>query len=380
MAHSLGSVLAYDILCNQPHLFASLKPSDAEQADSAGGPTSASGEARNASLDLQPFSSHDLDPSLPRQVRLSMKWTGALLSSSTVVVCQHLPFPHVTRTRDCNSTCWQEEGALGSGAQASTPSGTTPTKAITSDLIDLTGLTSTPQPSAAGIDAQVCQVPVHPQSRQNQAEGLTSWYWVLVQVQRLQEENTRLRLELTALRQASSRGASTSKATGAQDAMAEAGGQLAPPVRIKPLAFAVDRLFLAGSASPHATHFSALPVHLHAPSHASCSITWQSSRGGHHRLTAGHLPGAAQCQPGQGQGPGYPAGSAAYAGLRAHRWRWPAGRQSHVQRLPPLRPCRLQARARQRAAPVHARLCRNSYFLAPMETALYDAAPVLGMP
>lgn len=61
LAHSLGSVLCYDILCNQPHLHKSLR----DKQDKA---ESKSETALASFGSMQPMQSSDLDPSKTLQV------------------------------------------------------------------------------------------------------------------------------------------------------------------------------------------------------------------------------------------------------------------------------------------------------------------------
>ena len=61
LAHSLGSVLCYDILCNQPHLHKSLR----DKQDKA---ESKSETALASFGSMQPMQSSDLDPSKILQV------------------------------------------------------------------------------------------------------------------------------------------------------------------------------------------------------------------------------------------------------------------------------------------------------------------------
>jgi hypothetical protein len=66
LAHSLGTVLSYDVLCNQPHLFAALEvnegapsPPPHPPAAKRPRPSTANGKQRP----LRPFTSSDLDAS-----------------------------------------------------------------------------------------------------------------------------------------------------------------------------------------------------------------------------------------------------------------------------------------------------------------------------
>lgn len=80
LAHSLGSVLCYDTLCNQPHLFEALqekqqqqqlKPAAVGTAESPAEPLTLNPKPQpppQASTELLPFSSKDLDPQRQSQV------------------------------------------------------------------------------------------------------------------------------------------------------------------------------------------------------------------------------------------------------------------------------------------------------------------------
>ena len=66
LAHSLGSVLCYDVLCNQPHLFASLMESHKNVQTSK-----PEAVALSSFGSMQPMQSSDLDPSKPQQAGTS---------------------------------------------------------------------------------------------------------------------------------------------------------------------------------------------------------------------------------------------------------------------------------------------------------------------
>ena len=73
LAHSLGSVLCYDTLCNQPHLFAALQEKQRQLKPAAIGNAESLAEPPpqpppRASTELLPFSSTDLDPQRQPQV------------------------------------------------------------------------------------------------------------------------------------------------------------------------------------------------------------------------------------------------------------------------------------------------------------------------
>ena len=74
LAHSLGSVLCYDTLCNQPHLFEALQEKQQQQlkpaaVGAAESPAESSPQPPpQASTELLPFSSKDLDPQRQSQV------------------------------------------------------------------------------------------------------------------------------------------------------------------------------------------------------------------------------------------------------------------------------------------------------------------------
>ncbi len=66
LAHSLGSVLCYDILCNQPHLYAALRHRQGKDAEHT--------ETKLACFgSMQPMQSSDLDPSKTLQVGSASK-------------------------------------------------------------------------------------------------------------------------------------------------------------------------------------------------------------------------------------------------------------------------------------------------------------------
>jgi len=69
LAHSLGSVLCYDILCNQPHLYARLLEKRRQEDPSPERVTSPAGTPAPAGS-MQAMQIEDLDPSASGQVRL----------------------------------------------------------------------------------------------------------------------------------------------------------------------------------------------------------------------------------------------------------------------------------------------------------------------